>query len=156
MVSSQASLEERTVSREADSVETSKALQVGAISGLVGGSVFGVQMAVGGMLPMVASMIGSEDIIIGFILHLLISGFIGATFGFIASRFVPTNLLAQTSAGIVYGIVWWILGALLIMPLVLGMGDMVFQVGEMQLMSLIGHIIFGIVMAASYVALRGK
>ena len=40
-------------------------LTAGSIAGVIGGAVFGVQMAVGGMLPMVASMIGSENVVIG-------------------------------------------------------------------------------------------
>jgi uncharacterized membrane protein YagU involved in acid resistance len=127
--------------------------QVGVVAGLVGGSVFGVQMAVGGMLPMVAGMIGSESVVIGFLLHLFISAFIGGTFGLIASR-LPQSLLPQVAAGFVYGLVWWVLGALIIMPLVLGMGDMVLQIGDSQLMSFVGHGIFGIVMGVSFVLLH--
>lgn len=134
-------------------VQNSSALNVsiqkGIAAGLVGGSIFGVQMAVGGMLPMIASMVGSESVVIGFILHLIISAFIGATFGVIATR-VPGSDLVQLAAGAIYGIIWWVLGALIIMPLVLGMGEMVLVVGEMQLMSLIGHVIFGIVMGGFF------
>ena len=132
-----------------------KAIQVGTISGLFGGAVFGVQMTVGGMLPMVASMIGSSDIVVGFIVHLLISAIIGATFGIVVDR-LPQTLITQFSVGVVWGIVWWILGALIIMPLVLGMGEMVLQIGEMQWMSFIGHVIFGIVMGVSYSTLYDK
>lgn len=128
-------------------------VQVGVVAGLVGGSVFGVQMAVGGMLPMVAGMIGSSSVVIGFLVHLLISAVIGGTFGVIAAR-LPSTLLMQVGAGFLYGLVWWVLGALIIMPLVLGMGEMVLQVGESQLMSFVGHGIFGIVMGVSFVLLR--
>lgn len=129
--------------------------QMGVVAGLVGGSVFGVQMAVTEMMPMIASMIGSESVVVGFILHMLISAFIGGTFGVIASR-LPGNVLIQTVAGIGYGIVWWVLGALIIMPLVLGMGEMVLQIGDMQWMSFIGHAMFGVVMAVVFVLLRDK
>ena len=127
--------------------------QVGVVAGLVGGSVFGVQMAVGGMLPMVASMVGTENVIVGFLVHLLISAFIGGTFGVIASR-LPQTLFVQVIGGFLYGLVWWVLGALIIMPLVLGMSEMVLQIGDSQLMSFVGHGIFGIVMGVSYVLLR--
>jgi uncharacterized membrane protein YagU involved in acid resistance len=121
----------------------------GVAAALVGGSVFGVQMAVGGMLPMVAQMIGSQSAVVGFILHLVISAVIGAGYGVIAPR-LPAGWLVTIGAGIVYGIIWWVLGALVIMPLALGMSEMVFQIGDMQWMSLIGHVIFGIVTAAFY------
>lgn len=123
--------------------------QRGAIAGLVGGSVFGVQMAVGGMLPMVANMVGSENVVVGFVLHMLISAFIGATYGVAAAR-MPTSLTVHVGAGFVYGLVWWVLGALIIMPLALGMGEMVLQIGEAQWMSFVGHGIFGILMGAIF------
>jgi uncharacterized membrane protein YagU involved in acid resistance len=125
----------------------------GAVAGLVGGSVFGVQMAVGGMLPMVAGMVGSNSVVVGFVLHMVISAVIGAVYGIIAPR-LPDGWLVVVGAGIVYGIIWWVLGALIIMPLALGMGGMVFVIEEMQLMSLVGHIIFGIVMAAFFALIR--
>ena len=121
----------------------------GVVAGLVGGSVFGVQMAVGGMLPMVAQMIGSESVVVGFILHLIISAVIGATYGLIAPR-LPGGWLITIGAGIVFGVIWWILGALIIMPLVLGMSAMVLVIEDMQLMSLVGHVIFGIITATVY------
>lgn len=121
----------------------------GVVAGLVGGSVFGVQMAVGGMLPMVAQMIGSDSVVVGFILHLIISAVIGATYGLIAPR-LPGGWLITIGAGIVFGVIWWILGALIIMPLVLGMPAMVLVIEDMQLMSLVGHVIFGIITATVY------
>ena len=118
----------------------------GITAALIGGSVFGVQMAVGGMLPMVAQVVGSQNPVVGFVMHLIISAIIGAVYGAIAPR-LPAGWLVAMGAGIVYGVIWWVLGALVMMPLLLGMGDMVFQIGDMQLMSLIGHVIFGIITA---------
>ena len=122
-------------------------LTAGSIAGVIGGAVFGVQMAVGGMLPMVASMIGSENVVIGFILHMIISAVIGGTYGFVAPR-IPQGWSIAVVAGLVWGVIWWVLGALVIMPIVLG--GSVLSIGDPQLMSLVGHLIFGIVMAAFY------
>lgn len=124
-------------------------IQTGIIAALVGGGIFGVQMLVAGMMPMIANMVGSESVVIGFILHMLISAVIGASFGFIAPR-LPQTLAVLTAGGFVWGLVWWVLGALVIMPLALGMGEMVLQIGDMQLGSLIGHSIFGITMGVFY------
>jgi len=130
----------------------------GTVAGLVGGTIFGVQMTVAGMLPMVADMIGSSSIVVGYILHMLISAFIGATFALLADRLPATLPTWPTAvgAGAVWGIVWWVLGALIIMPTVLGMGEMVLEVGDPQLNSLAGHISFGIVTAAFYVLIRDR
>lgn len=127
----------------------------GVTAGLIGGSVFGVQMAVGGMLPMVAQMIGSQSVVIGFILHLVISAVIGAVYGTVASR-LPAGWLVSLAAGVVNGAIWWVLGALIIMPLALGMSEMVFQIGDMQWMSLIGHLIFGIVTAGFFTLIHSR
>ena len=127
----------------------------GITAALIGGSVFGVQMAVGGMLPMLAQMVGSQNPVVGFVMHLIISAIIGAVYGAIAPR-LPAGWLVAMGAGIGYGVIWWVLGALVMMPLLLGMGDMVFQIGDMQLMSLIGHVIFGIITAGFFTLIQRR
>ncbi|MFO7661430.1 MAG: hypothetical protein R6X18_02430 [Chloroflexota bacterium] len=138
------------------SVSVSKAAITGAIAGLVGGLVFGIMMAMQGILPMVGMLIRQESAVIGFIVHMLISAFIGAVYGVAISRF---DLSPRTAVlgGVVNGIVWWMLGALILMPLGLGMTDMVFAIGQMQWMSLLGHLIYGLITAFvyRYLALRG-
>jgi uncharacterized membrane protein YagU involved in acid resistance len=120
------------------------ALKAGAIAGIGGGLVFGLRMWMMGMLPMVGMLVGQESGIIGFIVHMIISAFIGATFGVIATR-LPTGWGPAIMGGSIYGIVWWVLGALLLMPLMLGMGQMVFVLGGPQWKSLLGHVVFGAV-----------
>lgn len=83
---------------------------------------------------------------------MLISAFIGATFGAIAAR-LPSGWAPAIIGGGVYGIIWWVLGALMMMPLMLGMTQMVFVIGGPQWMSLIGHIIYGLVTGALFVPL---
>ena len=58
---------------------------------------------------------------------------------------------AAGSVGLVYGAVWWVLGGLLIMPLWLGMPA--FQIGEPQLWSLVGHLLYGMVTGLAFRAL---
>jgi len=71
----------------------------GVIGGLVGGVVFGIMMAMQGMIPMIAAMVGSQSDIVGWVIHLLISAFIGGTFGMIASR-LPAGWPAAPIGGI--------------------------------------------------------
>jgi uncharacterized membrane protein YagU involved in acid resistance len=127
----------------------------GAIAGLVGGVVFGIMMAMMGMLPMVGMLIGVESAIVGFIVHLAISAFIGAVYGLVVGRFANTTTVAIVG-GVANGIVWWVLGALLMMPLLLGMGEMVLVVGQAQWMSLLGHILYGLVTAFVFLALQRR
>jgi uncharacterized membrane protein YagU involved in acid resistance len=137
------------------STTMSKSLIKGIIGGVVGGVVFGLMMQVQGMMPMVAMLARSENIVVGWVVHLLISAFIGAIFGVIASR-LPASWGVTLSAGVVNGIVWWVLGALILMPLMLGMNEMVFVIGDMQISSLIGHVIFGAIAAVVYRVLANR
>jgi len=134
---------------------TATGLKAGAIAGIGGGLVFGIMMGIMGMLPMVGMLVGVQNALVGLVVHLAISAFIGATFGFIAT-YLPSGWLAATLAGGAYGIVWWVLGALIMMPLMLGMSHMVFVVGGPQWMSLMGHIIFGVIMGALFVPLKQR
>jgi hypothetical protein len=78
------------------SVSVSKAATNGAIAGLVGGVVFGIMMAMQGMLPMVGMLIRQESAASGFMVHMLISAFIGAVYGIVISRF---DLSSRTDGG---------------------------------------------------------
>lgn len=139
-----------TVSQDGtNSVSFKTTILSGVIAGLGGGLVFGMMMAMMSMLPMVAMLIGSDNVVVGFMVHMVISAVIGASYGFIAPR-LPSSWMMTIGAGMVYGVIWWVLGALVIMPLALGMGQMVLQIGDMQWLSLMGHIIFGVIMAAVY------
>lgn len=114
----------------------------GAVAGLGGGIMFGVLMAMMGMLSKVAMLVGSDSAALGAVVHLAISAILGAGFGLIVPliRFWPL-----LGAGVVYGMVWWVLGGLLLMPA--GLGMPVLQMGASAMQSLMGHLIFGIVTA---------
>lgn len=129
-----------------------KSVFAGVVGGIGGGVVFGMMMAMMGMLPMVAMLIGSQNPAVGFVVHMVISAGIGGVYGLVASR-LRQNTGTALVAGAINGIVWWVLGALVLMPLMLGMGEMVFQIGQAQWMSLLGHLIFGIIAALIFLPL---
>ncbi len=125
-------------------------IQAGAIAGLAGGIVFGMLMGMMGMLPMVGMLVKQDSAVVGFIVHMLISAFIGAVYGIVAAR-LPQGWVAAIVAGMVNGVIWWVVGALVLMPIGLGMSQMVLVVGQTQWMSLMGHVIYGIVTALVFV-----
>ncbi len=127
----------------------------GVIAGLGGGAVFGMMMAMMGMLPMVAMLVKSQSAIVGFIVHMVISAGIGGLYGLIASR-LPKTTGTAIVAGAVNGVIWWVLGALIMMPLMLGMAEMVFQIGQPQWFSLMGHIIYGVITALLFIPLSKR
>lgn len=128
-----------------------KLITGGIVGGVAGGIAFGILMAMMGMLPVIASLAGSDSPLVGFGIHMLISAFIGATFGVI---FGPFSRTFQTGLvwGLVYGAVWWVLGPMVIMPTMMGMP---MQFGAAlttpMLMSLMGHLIYGAVTGLGFV-----
>jgi len=133
----------------------SKLAGAGALAGLVGGVLFGAMMAIMGMLPMVGMLIGVENSLVGFLVHMLISAALGVAYGVVAGR-LSLGSGAIFVSGLVYGFIWWVLGALILMPLMLGMNSMVLAIGQTQWMSLIGHLLYGVVAALVFFSLRDR
>jgi hypothetical protein len=132
-------------------------LVAGIIGGVVGGLAFGALMAMMGMLPMVASIVGSKSAVVGFLYHMFNSVVIGAMFGLILGGLSRTYGRGATF-GLLYGVGWWVLGPMILMPLLLGMGSegIASQFGAAfsapMLMSLVGHLIYGLLTGLVYVA----
>jgi len=81
-----------------------------------------------------------------------ISAFVGSVYGLAAGRFA-LNATKALVGGIINGVFWWVLGALVLMPLLLGMSRMVFVIDQAQWMSLLGHILYGLVTAFVFISL---
>jgi uncharacterized membrane protein YagU involved in acid resistance len=122
----------------------------GVAGGIAGGIVFGLLLQMMGMIGMIAQLVGSSSPAVGWIVHLAISAFIGATFALLLGSRV-TRLMPAAVFGMVYGAVWWVLGALLIMPAQLGMP--VFMLNAAAWQSLMGHLLFGLVLGLVYAML---
>jgi len=126
----------------------------GAFAGLLGGSVFGVWMAEKGVLAAIASMGGGSSPLLGLVMHLVISMGIGASFAVLYFR-VAVGLIPSILWGLVYGFVWWFLGPLTLMSLMMGTGLQWTALAVAQTIpSLIWHLVFGGVLGISYEALR--
>lgn len=124
---------------------TGSAVTGGAIGGLVGGMVFGMMMQMMGMIPMVAMLVGSESVVVGWGVHLGISLLFGIVFGFAVQR-IALSWGSTIGAGLVYGMMLWVAGPLLLMPAKLGMPLLQFNTVAWQ--SLMGHMIFGVILGA--------
>lgn len=125
-------------------------LIAGVVGGLIGGVLFGLMMGMMGMLPMVAMLVRSESAGVGFVVHLVISAIIGAGFGVLLGAKVH-DLASGGLWGAIYGAAWWILGPLLIMPIMMGMGPQFgMALATPMLMSLVGHLIYGVAAGLAY------
>lgn len=122
----------------------------GVVGGIAGGLVFGMLMAMVGMLPMIASMVGSDSAMVGFGIHIMISLAIGlgltVPFGGLLTGYGRGALI-----GLAYGALWWVLGPLLLMPLMMGMPSFGFDANSLP--SLMGHLVYGAILGVVAVAI---
>jgi hypothetical protein len=134
----------------------SQPVAIGAIGGILGGIVFGLmmQLMMPPMMGMIGSLIGAPNV--GWLVHLFFSAVIGAIFG-LALGIRLTSWGLALGLGAAYGFVWWILGPLLIMPTWMGMGPMLAMAFETStLMSLVGHLVYGVVLGEAYRAIATR
>lgn len=103
----------------------------GIVAGLVAGVLFGFMMQLMSapmpdgravpMMAMVAQVVRSDSLAVGWLYHLFNSGLIGGIYGWLLGNRVAGRLGAGAGSGALYGIIWWILGGLILMPIFLGM-----------------------------------
>ncbi|MEP7327329.1 MAG: hypothetical protein ABI836_15370 [Gemmatimonadota bacterium] len=131
----------------------------GIVAGLIAGVVFGVMMQMmkaptpdGMQVPMmmmVAKVVRSDSMVVGWIFHLFNSAVIGGLFGLLLGEKVH-GIGSGLGWGAAYGLLWWVLGGLLLMPILLGMPA--FAPIKMPMMrtvalgSMMGHAIFGLIL----------
>jgi hypothetical protein len=133
-------------------------LKLGVYGGLLGGAVFGMMMGIMGMLPMIGQMVGQPSALVGFAVHMVNSAIIGLGFVVVFGRSVD-GFGSGITTGLIYGGVWWLLGPLTLMPLFMGMGFGVnwsLAAAQSMLPSLVGHIMYGLILGTSYTWLRQR
>jgi hypothetical protein len=116
----------------------------------------------GGRMPMIAmvgQIIGSPTVAGGWAYHLFNSIVIGGIFGWIfGSRASDYRRGLGWGAG--YGLAWWILGGLVLMPLFLGMPPfaplMMPPMRMVAMGSLVGHLAYGLILGGVFVALTHR
>ena len=130
-----------------------RALVVGGMAGIVGGWAFGKWMAQVGFFPLIASLVGSDSAMVGMTIHFGIAVAIGASFGMLFQRDVR-GLGSSLGWGLAYGIFWWFLGPLTLLPILRGgPPDWSYQQGGALFGSLVGHVIYGLLLGLVYAAL---
>lgn len=128
----------------------------GAIASLLGGLLFSIIMLKIGLLPTMATIVGSSSVILGFVVHMLISTVIGMSYGLLFQREAP-NFGSSIAWGLLYGLIWWFLGPLTLMPLLLsGAVTWTTTAANEALPSLIGHLIYGVATAIAFLALERR
>jgi uncharacterized membrane protein YagU involved in acid resistance len=130
-----------------------RALVVGGVAGIVGGWAFGKWMAQVNFFPLIAGLVDSDSVMVGMTLHFGIAVLIGASFGMLFQHDVR-GLGSSLGWGLAYGILWWFLGPLTLMPILRGSPpDWSYQQGGALFGSLVGHVIYGLLLGLVYAAL---
>ncbi len=128
---------------EGPGVRTFFSLGWGIVASIGGGLLFSIVMAAAGILPRVAALVGGSSPLLGFFVHLVISSLIGMSYGLLFKYEAPDRG-SSIAWGMLYGLIWWFIGPLTLMPILLG-GTVTWtiQAADLALPSLIGHLIYG-------------
>lgn len=131
----------------------------GVVAGLIAGAVFGVLMQFmlaptpeGDSVPMmamVAMILGSKSLLVGWLYHLFNSAVIGGIFGVVFGG-LARDYGRAVFWGAAYGFAWWILGGLILMPVFLGQPVgaplLAAEMRPVAFGSLGGHLLYGLIL----------
>lgn len=133
-----------------------RALGRGAAGGLIGGLIFTVVMAQIGFLPVVASLVGSASPFTGFVVHLVIANLIGMSYGLLFHR-QAYDMGSALGWGVSYGFIWWVLGPLTLMPVLLGgLPQWHLTAVADTFPALIGHLAYGAGLGITFYLLEAR
>ena len=133
-----------------------RSLSWGALAGLVGGVVSSPVMIATGVLPKIAGLDTPLSVIRALLLHILVSAVIGMTFGLLFRR-ESSSLGLGVMWGWLFGVIWWYLGPMTFLPLLLT-GEIDWRLGAASalLPSLMAHLIYGATTALGFLSLENR
>jgi uncharacterized membrane protein YagU involved in acid resistance len=103
--------------------------------------------------PLIASLVNSTSITIGIALHFVFAIIIGAFFGLLFQRDVR-GYGSSMGWGTAFGLLWWFLGPLTILPIWQGRPvDWSYEHAGELFGSLVGHVIYGVIVGLVYATL---
>jgi hypothetical protein len=120
-----------------------RSLQWGAIAGLTGGIVSSPLLFAAHVLTNIVGVDTHLSTFHGLLVHLLVSTLIGMSYG-VLFRDEASNLGMASAWGGMFGLIWWYLGPLTLLPLILT-GEIDWRITAVStlLPSLLGHLIYG-------------
>jgi len=127
-----------------------RAVVAGGLAGCVGGWVFGKWMDTVDLFPALGGLVYSHTRASGLAVHSLVAMVIGASFGLLFQRDIR-GYGSSLGWGTAYGILWWFLGPMTILPLLQSRPlDWSYQHGGELFGSFVGHIVFGVIVGLIY------
>jgi len=128
-----------------------RAIVAGGLAGTIGGLIFSRWVASGDYFPLLAGY-GELHVARGtiIVLHFGVALLIGVTFGMLFQRDVR-GYGSCMGWGLAYGIFWWFLGQLTLLPLAAHKAiDWSADQGAAVFGSLVGHILYGLILGVAY------
>jgi uncharacterized membrane protein YagU involved in acid resistance len=133
-----------------------RSLEWGALAGLVGGLISSPVMLATGILPKIAGLGSGFSSVGGLLIHLFISALIGMSYGLLF-RNEASSLGLGVAWGWLFGLIWWYLGPMTFLPLMLtGVCDWSTSAASALLPSLMGHLIYGAATALTFLLLERR
>jgi uncharacterized membrane protein YagU involved in acid resistance len=127
-----------------------RALSGGGFAGIVGGWACGQWIAQVNFFPLIAGLVHSSSYGVGVALHFVFAIIIGATFGLLFQRDIR-GYGSSLGWGLGYGLLWWFLGPLTLLPLLQGVPlNWSYAHGAELFGSLVGHIVYGVIVGVLY------
>jgi hypothetical protein len=128
----------------------------GVLAGLAGGLAFTIIMVQIGYLSTVASLVGQGSTLVGLIVHLAIATIIGVAYGFLFIR-RSNDAGSALGWGVAYGVLWWLLGPLTLLPVFLGdTPQWTVQAATDAYPALIGHLAYGAFLGTAFFRLEAR
>jgi hypothetical protein len=133
-----------------------RSVEWGGLAGLVGGIVSSPILLVTGILPKIAGPGTSFAGARGLFIHLAISALIGASYGLLF-RDEASSFGLGVAWGWLFGLIWWYLGPLTLLPMLLsGKIDWRPEAASSLLPLLPGHLIYGATTAFVFLLLEHR
>jgi uncharacterized membrane protein YagU involved in acid resistance len=100
--------------------------------------------------------VGGASPVLGFLVHMGISALVGMSYGVLFQHEAP-NIGSGIAWGVLYGVIWWFIGPLTLMPVLLG-GSFTWTTtaASTRLPSLIGHMLYGAATAVVFLVLERR
>jgi uncharacterized membrane protein YagU involved in acid resistance len=127
-----------------------RAVGGGAFAGVLGGWAFGKWMEQVHFFPLIAGLVRSQSPMVGVLLHFAIAAIIGVSFGLLFHSEIR-GFGSSLGWGAAYGMFWWFLGPLTILPLLQHQPVNWSAAHASGLFgSLVGHVVYGLIVGMVY------
>jgi hypothetical protein len=127
----------------------SRAVIVGGLAGVLGGIVFG-RWTGSWYFPLIAKLLNSPSVTVGEWLHYVFSIAMGSGFGLLFQKDVR-GIGSSLGWGTGYGMMWWFLGPLTLLPLAGGQRiDWSYENAQDLFGPFVGYILFGLIVGLVY------